>query len=182
MFYGAYLAFIVAAWAMDSGGYAAGFLTLEFTILASPILGGYIGGWFKPGSVGLVKPFGGNETLRFASRIADIPILGRIHSAMIDSREMRNDERDLNRRDRAHYRAYRVLALLVMLGFTLEFLNDRRFPALESVGISINASQHAVSALLQMGYNLAITLPSAILLWTEPDLMSEAETLPGATQ
>jgi len=174
LFYGVYLALIVASWTVDSGGYTAAFLTLEFTILASPVLGGYFGGWFRPWRAGLVKPFRGNQTIRFASRVADTPFLGRIYSSHIETSEMLNDERELNRRDRAHYRAYRMLGLLIMLAFLLEFLNDRRFPMLESVGISMSASQRAIYAILQMGYNLAITLPSAILLWTEPDLEPDA--------
>ncbi len=77
------------------------------------------------------------------------------------------DERDLLVRDRAHYQAYTVLrvsSLVLALGFLLQ-IGHFNLPGLSSY-------------LLLTGFPffvLLMTLPQAIILWSEPNMEAEAE-------
>jgi len=84
-------------------------------------------------------------------------------------KDLQTDERDERRRDRAHYLAYRVLAFLTMLVWLL-FAIVRKGPQGSSFGISFDFALFASVAAAM----LAMTLPQAILLWTEPDMEAEA--------
>lgn len=69
-----------------------------------------------------------------------------------------NDERELARRDRMHFQVYRYVIALLMLGYAL------RYPPFHAeLGRSIVLG----------GLVLALTLPQALLLWTEPDVELE---------
>ena len=104
-------------------------LLLLATVVNSLILGGY-------GRLGLIKPFG---TLRLLCPWGPV-----------------NDERELHRRDRMHFYAYRWIVVLMVLGY---FMTARPF-------------DHGLvgRALLLGGLVLGLTLPQALLLWTEPDV------------
>jgi hypothetical protein len=86
----------------------------------------------------------------------------------------RGDEREMYRRDHAHFRAYRFF-LYVLMG-AIFFAPIREPNPLASPvplalrGILVQPNFLAVSALL-----LYMTLPQAILLWTEPDMEPEIE-------
>jgi len=80
-------------------------------------------------------------------------------------KDLQTDERDERRRDRAHYLAYRVLAFLTLVVWGL-FAIVREGPGLGASGLPFNI---ALLAALGVGM-LALTLPQAILLWTEPDM------------
>jgi hypothetical protein len=85
-------------------------------------------------------------------------------------KDLQTDERDERRRDRAHYLAYRVLACLTMTIWLL-FATVREGPILETSGLPFNFALLAALAVAM----LAMTLPQAILLWTEPDMEGELE-------
>lgn len=130
--------------------------------------GAFLGGTFCPYGTRLegnclIKPFGGNRTLRSS-------LFGGAKRS-----DLRNDERDLARRDRAHYHAYGILGGILMLAFM--FYDE---PVYHTV--SLEAQRRFVFLLLQIGVTLAFSLPAAIILWTEPDLIPESETLAGAPQ
>jgi hypothetical protein len=77
----------------------------------------------------------------------------------------RNDERELHRRDLAHYRAYQPLGLCVMLLLLLSALTLHPWPWLSL------AVLHLLSfALAEISTILFLTLPAAMILWTEPDI------------
>jgi len=85
--------------------------------------------------------------------------------------ERPNDERELAARDAAHFRAY---AVLVMLLLTLLVVPDwvparyvDRFSPTEIL-FYIRTSLWGLCA-------IAMTLPQAVLLWSEPDIDSEPE-------
>jgi hypothetical protein len=177
IFYAAYAALITASWLIDPSGYGAAFMTIEFTIFAGPLLGGYLCGWFKPFNVGLVNPFGGNEILRYSAKKSR-SALSKLFFPEAGFPGIRNDERELNRRDHVHFLAYRVISGIVMLAFLIEFM-DSPYSSHETwtlcslLGISVIAVHRAICLLLQAGYILALTLPPAIILWTEPDMEAE---------
>ena len=104
-------------------------LLLLATVVNGLVLGGY-------GRAGLIKPFG---TQQFLCKWGPV-----------------NDERELHRRDRMHFYAYRWVVILMVLGY---FMTVRPFDH-GQVG----------RALLLLGLVLGLTLPQALLLWTEPDV------------
>jgi hypothetical protein len=105
------------------------------------------------------RPFAGNEILR------------RGRFKVSDPKEFRNDERELTRRDRAHYRAYGVLAGINTLALIL-------YDPPVYHAIPVLTERRIVFALLQAGYLLAFTLPAAIIIWTEPDLDPDPQERP----
>jgi hypothetical protein len=79
--------------------------------------------------------------------------------------ERPNDERELSARDAAHYRALRALRLLILVpvflpAFVARQPTERLFVMRMSIwGLWV----------------IAMSLPQAVLLWTEPDIDSEPE-------
>lgn len=102
------------------------------------IFGGY-GRW------GLIKPF--NTRTPFGSPTP-----------------WHNDERELRRRDRMHYYAYRVVVALLLLGYV--------------VGRAPFQHPEMSRALIEGGVVLGLTLPQALLLWIEPDMEFEEPEAP----
>jgi hypothetical protein len=79
------------------------------------------------------------------------------------------DERERNRRFRAHYVAYQFLDFmflpaLIAVAWKANPRNMERFPELRGF------FEQLPVALLAAGWILYYTLPQAILLWTEPNL------------
>lgn len=72
-----------------------------------------------------------------------------------------NDERERQRRDRMHFHAYRIVVALLILGYLL-LLAPFQQP---------EASRIVMLAAVVLGF----TLPQALLLWTEPDLVAERD-------
>ena len=63
---------------------------------------------------------------------------------------------------------------LISVGFILEFLNySNESGGIDLLPLTSSAVHHIVYCLLQIGYISALTLPQAILLWTEPDMEAE---------
>jgi hypothetical protein len=83
--------------------------------------------------------------------------------------DLQTDERENGRRDRAHYLAYRALSLSTYVVFAL-FAIVRNGPVFGTSGLPFDFALMAALAVAM----LAMTLPQAILLWTEPD-MEEAQ-------
>lgn len=113
------------------------FVLLATALIVNTILFGGYGCW------GLIKPFN-SRALAGGSR---------------------NDERELRRRDRMHFYAYRVVVSVVLVGYFLSrepFMNPQ-------VG----------NALLLGGLMLGLTLPQALLLWIEPDMEFEEPAAAG---
>ena len=85
--------------------------------------------------------------------------------------ERPNDERELAARDSAHFRAYTTLVLLL---FTILLVPDW-VPARYSDHLSATELLFYTRTSLWGLFAIAITLPQAILLWSEPDVDSEPE-------
>lgn len=79
-----------------------------------------------------------------------------------------NDERELMRRDTAHYVAYQPLGLtmVALLWLAAFAVHPPRWIALPTI-----LNLLLITAML--GTVLAVTLPAAIILWTEPDMVGE---------
>jgi len=70
-----------------------------------------------------------------------------------------NDEREIHRRDRMHFYAYRFVVALLLLGYVLGG-DPFNYPRLSR-------------ALFLGGVVIGLTLPQALLLWMEPDVEAE---------
>jgi hypothetical protein len=82
-----------------------------------------------------------------------------------DDSAWRNDERELSRRDLAHYQAYQPISLALVILLCLTAVANRPW------------SWISLPVLLQIAFGVALvatvmymTLPAAIILWTEPDI------------
>lgn len=161
--YGLLLAFVALALLVPVTISYAMYAVLAVNIFA---LGGYAG----PKSPGLVKAFANkpprdesvrSELIRInLDRATGLPL-----TSAADEEFWRNDERELARRDAVHYQAYQVIVMLLLLLSLLamwsvhrpRFMPEQVLPML-LFGAALLSSV------------VALTLPQAILLWTEPDL------------
>jgi hypothetical protein len=87
-----------------------------------------------------------------------------------DESSFRNDERELAQRDRAHYMAYQAVGMAVLAPWLLSSVRVMR-PGLPA-WIPMGADQ-LYFGLTTVVLLLFLTLPQAILLWTEPDMVAE---------
>jgi hypothetical protein len=127
----------------------------------------FLGGYY---SGGLIKPF---EKARYHSEIPPALLLLRLRVYQAipggESGPSINDERELLQRDRAHYLAYRTLAISVAAVWFLLSLSGNH--ALFDWNAMV--SNQVCSGLLLATLLLFLTLPQAILLWTEPDMEAD---------
>lgn len=83
----------------------------------------------------------------------------------------RGDEREMHRRDHAHFRAYRALSYFLVGLFLATFLFGGPHPITPHLPLMLSAFLVQLpSVLLWTTFFLYITLPQAILMWTEPDM------------
>lgn len=125
------------------------------------VLGGYYAG-------GLVKPFNGKPPRKPDMPPPLLALKLRVYRPILtaDEGRYRNDERELDQRNLAHYSAYKVLGYgLLVPWFAASFLADRSMFSLD------NATVNRICAMMLLALMaLYLTLPQAILLWTEPDM------------
>jgi len=87
----------------------------------------------------------------------------------------RGDEREMHRRDHAHYLAYRALTYVVLGAFLAgAFRGPNTLRTLNAAAVRVGMVQWP-QVLLMAVFLLYISLPQAILLWTEPDMDMSAE-------
>jgi hypothetical protein len=170
IFYAVYLGLLAFSFLISSQSGAA-FMTIEFTVLIGPVLGGYFWGKYNLfGSQGIVEPFAGNTILERA-RQGNRFTLFNLSLSGTDLGELRNDERAMARRDRAHYAAYRILGTLASITFLLEYLEHSVLqPGLAYINLSEALVSRIIFVLLALMYLGFLTFPAAIILWTEPDM------------
>ena len=94
-----------------------------------------------------------------------------------DEREFCSDEREVRRRDSAHEVAYRRLGMVVILTFLVAYCKNACLPLLAEWGITFPTAffDQLIYGLLIASFILFLTLPQAILLWTEPDMEPDME-------
>lgn len=118
------------------------------------------------GRYGLIKSFV-NKPPRPEPPIVDLVKLHLQPEALFaeDISTWKNDERELSRRDLAHYRAYQPLMLVPVVLLMLSSWAQRP-PHWVSAAILLQL----IFAVSMFSTVLVVTLPSAIILWTEPDM------------
>jgi hypothetical protein len=124
------------------------------------------------GRYGLIKPFP-NKPPRPEPAMVDVIRLqlAPMTAGTPDESSWRNDERELSRRDRAHYRAYQVVAsafpvVLLLAALGLKVAQG----SLQLAWLTTTTMLQSIFAVALLETVLAMTLPAAIILWTEPDI------------
>ncbi len=132
------------------------YATLGFTFV---VFGGM-------GRRGLLKPFP-NKPPRPEPAMVTVVQLHLRPEALLqkDDSAWKNDERELGRRDSAHYQAYQPLSVALAMLLCLTAIANHPW------------SWISLPVLLQVAFGVALvatvmylTLPAAIILWTEPDI------------
>ena len=156
------LAMLMAAlWSVDRW-HTSGVYMIFATIFVNRLfLGGYNFG-------GLIKPFNGKAPRR--SSYAETPFLMlalRVYQPAPEENEYRNDEREVHLRNRAHYQAYKVLTIALTV---LWLVADWKMKVPRLLAWMHVSTDGLLYGLVLMAIVAALTLPQAILLWTEPDM------------
>ncbi len=116
---------------------------------------------------GLIKPFSGKGP-RSSPRAPSLLALGlRLYDPRPEERVYENDERELRQRDRVHYWAYQAL-VVALLGIWL--LTSLKINAPRLAGLLHVSAGRLLYGLVLATIIVSVTLPQAILLWTEPDM------------
>lgn len=152
---------MAALWSVDRW-HTSGVYMIFATILVNRLfLGGYNFG-------GLVKPFSGKAPRRSTFRETPILMLVlRVYQPAPEESEYRNDEREMHLRNRAHYQAYKVLTIALIVLWLLADWKMKVPRLLAWMHVSVDGMLYG---LVLMAIVAALTLPQAILLWTEPDM------------
>lgn len=152
-------------WALDKWRTTGVYMIFATFLVNRFILGGYYFG-------GLVKPFNGKAPRPRDLTPPFVMLTLRMWKPEPVESEYRNDERELERRDRAHYASYQVLTIALALVWLISdwMMKGSRLLAWVTVPADVLLYGFVLSACV-----VAITLPQSILLWTEPDMDESSE-------
>jgi hypothetical protein len=164
LIYAALSALMIALFLADHWRTTGYFLVVATGLVNRFFLGGYEFG-------GLIKPFSGKAPRR-AGQPPPFLLLGlRLYHPQPDESEYRSDERELQQRDRAHYAAYQCIAVVLVVLWLLATWNTFKPHLLAWIPVSPSMLIYGV---VLAAIVAALTLPQAILLWTEPDMEDES--------
>ncbi len=155
---------IAGLWHLDRWHTSGACLILATIPLNRFLLGGYNFG-------GLIKPFNGKAPRQNHEPPSHLALVLRIDRPQPDEREYRNDERELHQRDQAHYRAYQALCIAIIALWAMTNFAANGSHLLARVPIPADMLLYGVATAT---LTVAVTLPQAILLWTEPDMEPDA--------
>lgn len=125
----------------------------------------FLGGTYR---TGLVKPFNNRRPRAYT----DPPpfLLLKLHtypSIPGNGSDDLNDERELHQRGYAHYKAYQVVGIAVTLIWALAMFRTLLSAWFRWISVSPDTLYYGLMMIVVV---LVLTLPQAILLWTEPDM------------
>jgi hypothetical protein len=144
----------------------SGYYLVFATFLINRVfLGGYASSW-------LVKPF--NEKAPRRSDVAPpfLLLALRVYRPVLGENAYRIDERELEQRGRAHYQAYQALTVVLAVLWLPAGWSAFKPAWMAGFGPAVAL---VVYGLVLAGIVLALTLPQAILLWTEPDMEADGD-------
>jgi hypothetical protein len=124
------------------------------------------------GKYGLIKPFPNKRPRDEAAMVQLVRLqIEPLSAGTPDESSWKNDERELSRRNLAHYQAFQALGVVVMVilvvsTFGLRSAMGLRHPEWLTATLALNA----MYALALVGAVMVVTLPAAIILWNEPDI------------
>ncbi len=161
--YAAMAALTAAGWMIDRWHSTGSWLIWAALAACWLFLGGHY-------SRGLVKQFNSKGPRNADAMPTNLQLIFGLYQLPSNVHEYRNDERELRERDRAHYQAYQGLGLaLAVLWLPALWLVSK--PQWMS-HLSLQLDQ-VVYGLIVVCFLLYVTLPQAILLWTEPDMQHD---------
>ena len=160
--YAALAVLITAVWAFTRWHGGGVYVLWAVLIACRFFLGGYYRG-------GLVKPFQYRRPMREDAAPSPLALKLRMYRPVLDSDEagLRNDERELRQRDRAHYLAYQAMGMTVVLVALMASMRIVLPPLRARMGMPADELYYGLAVIT---LTLFLTLPQAILLWTEPDM------------
>ena len=160
--YAVFATLLIGSWFLDHWR-ATGIYLLFATIVANRL---FLGGQYFGG---LIKSFSGRAPRRRPELSPVFPLALRFgfYHPQPDESEYRNDERETHQRDRAHYLAYAPLGFGLCL---LWLASQWSLHAPRLVAWIPMERELLVPGLVQVLLVTFLTLPQAILLWTEPDM------------
>jgi uncharacterized membrane protein YkgB len=157
------LAVLIAVLWWRTGWHGTGVWLIWAVMLACRF---FLGGHYRGG---LIKPFVYRKPMNAEAPPSLLALKLRVYQPVLqaDDDGFRNDERELNQRDRAHYLAYQTIGMMLMIELlvaSMRMLN----PRLQAwMGMPADRMYYGVTLVT---LTLFLTLPQAILLWTEPDM------------
>jgi cell division protein FtsW (lipid II flippase) len=94
-----------------------------------------------------------------------------VFTSIAGDRRARGDEREMHRSDHAHFQAHSLFAKIVVAAIIADIVFKGHNPITPLVPAALRGSmvQWPQTLLMAIGL-LYISLPQAILLWTEPDM------------
>lgn len=150
-------------WFLDRWHTTTAYLVLATIPINRFFLGGYNFG-------GLIKPFNGKRPGRSEAPPNLLLLTLRIYPTEPAKHEYQSDERELAQRDRAHYQAYRALTIAICLLWLISHFQANIPNLLARVSFPTGPLLYGLATITVV---VSITLPQAILLWTEPDMEPE---------
>jgi hypothetical protein len=126
----------------------------------------FLGGYYTGG---LVKPFNGKAPKEPQMAPSLLALKLRVHQPLPtrDGSAHRNDERELHQRDHAHYLAFQAVGIAVCVPMFIASLRLIRPSLMSWIPMQPDAMYYGLTLVALI---LFLTLPQAILLWTEPDM------------
>jgi hypothetical protein len=150
-------------WFLDRWHTSAAYLILATVPINRFFLGGYNFG-------GLIKPFNGNWPHRSEAQPNLLLLTLRIYPNEPAESDYKSDERELAQRDRAHYHAYQMLTITTCVLWLISHFEANIPNLLAKISFPTGPVLYGLATAIVI---VAITLPQAILLWTEPDMEQE---------
>ena len=101
-----------------------------------------------------------------------------VFSGISGDMRVRGDEREMHRREQAYLQAYALFGKLVVAALIADACFRGRNPITPLLPLALREGMVDWSSALFMAAGLLyLTLPQAILLWTEPDMETDAGAL-----
>lgn len=169
LIYTCFVILMAIFWSLDKWRTTGVYMIFATFLVNRFVLGGYYFG-------GLVKPFNGRSPRRPDFTPPFTFLAMRMWKPEPVESEYRNDERELEQRNRAHYASYQVLMIALALGWLISdwVMKGSRLLAWMPVPADVLLYGFMLSACV-----VAITLPQSILLWMEPDMEESSELAGG---
>lgn len=160
LIYACFAVLMAVFWGLDHWRTTGVYMIFATFFVNRFFLGGYYFG-------GLIKPFNGKAPRRSDAPPPFAMLTMRMWKPEPVESEYRNDERELEQRDRAHYWSYQVLTVALALVWLISdwMMKAPRMLAWVPVPADVLLYGFVLSACV-----VTITLPQSILLWTEPDM------------
>jgi hypothetical protein len=154
------------AWATTQWRGTGAYVIWAAILACRYFLGGYYAG-------GLVKPFNNKAPKEHQMPPPLLALKLRVYQPVPadDDGAYRNDERELHQRDHAHYLAFQAVGVAVCVPMFIASMRLIRPSLMSWIPMPPDAMYYGLTLVAMI---LFLTLPQAILLWTEPDMEEQS--------